>query len=112
MFGLKEMAARTARQAGLASGGALMICVGVGFLTLAAWIYLEISFGAQISALIIAGFYLGVGFILLGLAGSGSSQPVPESEEKQAPESAEGPPIMQAFLYGLQAGMAADRRRS
>jgi hypothetical protein len=100
MFGIRKKIARTAKRAGLLTGGLLLCCVGTGFLTVSAWLGLVSLVGAQLTATIIAGAYLGVGFILIGIA----SRKTVETETIPQPNQPDTPPIVQAFMYGLQAG--------
>lgn len=112
MSGLQQKVAKTAKRAGLMSGGAIFCAVGTGFLTVAGWFALAPVVGTAMTAAIIAGIYLGVGLIMIGLgAASSRSEPVRVKAPSQPAETA-GPPIMQAFLYGLQAGASADNKRS
>ena len=110
MFGIRKKAADTAKRAGLMTGGLLFCAVGMAFMTTAAWLALVPVVGMQTAAFIIAAAYLGVGFVLIGIGvkSSGSeerqAQPVPEA-------TTEGPPIVQAFMYGLQAGARAEETR-
>jgi len=110
--GLKTKAATTAKRAGLLSGGLLAITVGLGFLTAAAWIYLARVTDAQMAALVIGGVYAGLGFVMVGLASSGGSQDAPAPHPKAATQGPiEQPPLMQAFLQGMQAGVSATQSR-
>jgi len=104
---VKKSASEKARRAGVISAGAVISCVGVAFLTAAAWIYLSAVLDTLLAAMIIGAAYLGVGLIMIGL-GANRKQPVPPAPQPAA--APEGPPMMQAFMYGLQAGASADRR--
>ncbi len=109
MFGIQKKVATTAKRAGLLTGGLLLCIVGTGFLTVAGWLALLPLVGVQSTAAIFAGLYLGIGLILIGLS--------TRSDGKQEPHAAtethsEGPPIVQAFMYGLQAGARADHTGS
>ncbi len=110
MFGIEEKVANTAKRAGFLSGGLLLCSVGGGFLTVAAWLALVPTVGAQLTATIIAGVYLGLGFILLGLSAKGSDQKADQTP-KQTDADVAAPPIVQAFMYGLQAGAQAEQKR-
>lgn len=105
MFGIEQRAARAARRAGLISAGVLLCSCGVVFLTVAGWLALLPIVGAAQTATIFALLYLGVGALLMGFA-SRSEQHSPKSHPAKSEETppTEGPPIMQAFMYGLQAG--------
>lgn len=109
---VKHSAAQAARKAGMVSAGALCIMVGAGFLTGAAWIFLATAYDTLIAASVIGAAYAGIGLLLVGMAGSDESHhdaaPKPEPEPK--PASPDAPPLLQAFLFGLQAGASSDRR--
>lgn len=111
MFGIGETIAHSAKRAGLLSGGLLLCTVGTGFLTVSGWFALWPVMGTAMTALIIAGIYLGVGLILIG-ASAQSKPTAPIAQQPSAPQAAQTPPLMQAFLYGLQAGSQADKARS
>ncbi|MCR9127167.1 MAG: phage holin family protein [Rhodobacteraceae bacterium] len=115
---LKTEAARTARRAGLAGGGLLCVGAGAAFLTGAAWLLLDQLAGALVAATVIGAAYLGAGLILIGLASVRTAPSThPHEARNRPPEPRSGttppdaPPLMQAFLFGLQAGANADRRR-
>lgn len=122
MLGSVEVkAARAARRAALSFGA--MICFGVGmaFLTAAAWIYLSMVANSLVAAAVIGAAYMGLGFILLGLS---RLRPVPPAAYAAGAGAAAAgvygpppppptgePPLTQAFLYGIQAGLSAGRAR-
>ena len=110
MFGIRKKIARTAKRAGLLTGGLLLCCVGTGFLTTAAWLSLVPVVGLQLTATIIAGVYLGTGCILIGVASFKTAEP-----EEIPPRAQSNPldtqPIIQAFISGMNAGSKARRRR-
>lgn len=115
MFGIQQKMAHAAKRAGLLSGGLLLCAVGAGFLTVAAWFALIPVMGLTHTALIIAGTYLGLGLILVGLSqrDRSDSQPSP-SAAKSSPTpqaAASAPPLVEAFMYGLRAGAHVDRAR-
>lgn len=113
---IEAKAARAARKTGLAVGGGLCFVVGAAFLTSAAWIYLSQVLDTLSAALIIGGVYAGVGLVLFGLAGrSSESADIKVKAEAKAQmnghapqhEGGEQPPLVQAFLFGMQAGANA-----
>ncbi|WP_342076973.1 phage holin family protein [Yoonia sp. SS1-5] len=109
MFGIRKKAAKTAKRAGLLTGGLLLCTVGAGFLTLAGWLALVPIVSMQMTATIIAAIYLGIGLIMIGIgvrSETAADQPV-----HQPQAAADGPPILQAFMYGLQAGAQSDQTR-
>lgn len=109
MFGIKEKLARSAKRAGLMSGGLLCCMVGTGFMTVSAWFGLVPQLGVPTTAAIIAGVYIGVGLILIGLSSREDHPAVSAAATEPTPSQA--PPLTQAFLYGLQAGNQASKSR-
>lgn len=65
---VREDAARAAQTAALTGLGAILAAVGLGFLTVAAWIALAAAKGAVFAALILGGCYAGAGLLIAGLA--------------------------------------------
>ncbi len=113
--GLKSKATRTAKRAGLLSGGLLAICVGLAFFTGAAWLYLSAVTDPLTAALVLGGAYLGLGLLTIGIALSGGSEDhhaatLAHGPARQEPQAAQ-PPLMQAFLHGMQAGVSATQHR-
>ncbi len=112
MFGIKDKVADTAKRAGLLSGGLLFCLVGLGFLTVSGWFALLPILGVQTTALVIAGAYLGIGLIMIGVGSQSRQRVAPHPATQPEPTSApQDPPMMQAFMYGLQAGSQANRSR-
>lgn len=113
MFSIKQKAKQTAKRAGLLTGGLVFCVVGVGFLTVAAWIYFANVLSVQLAALIIGGVYVGAGLILIGLGSSRSHHvdpmPLSEHEAKPAPQP-NVPPLLQALLFGIEAGSKVTRK--
>lgn len=112
VLGIERKVANTAKRAAFFSGGMALCTVGFGFLTVAGWLVLMPLVGAALTACIVAFTYFGIGLILLGL-GSQSSDPVqhPEPKAEPAADLPAGPPIVQAFMHGLQAGAKAEQAR-
>ncbi|MFQ1702080.1 hypothetical protein ACJ5NV_15940 [Loktanella agnita] len=99
--------ALAAKRAGFLTGGLLLCGVGLAFLTVSAWFALAPTIGITGTAAIIAGFYFGLGLILIGM-GSRARMVAPVAAAPAAAAAPfAGPPMMQAFLYGLQAGAAS-----
>ena len=103
--GLQDRAERAARAAALGLAGGLVLAVGVGFLTAAAWIALASAQGALTAALVIGSGYAGLGLVLvaLGLRGPSRRRPLPPRASDQVPA------LAAAFLSGFQ---AAQTRRA
>ena len=114
----KSKAAHTAKRAGLLSGGLLATLVGVAFLTVAAWTYLVQTTDALTAALVLGSVFTGVGLVVIGIAsaqgdhsGEQATSPGLASANHQADHSSGQPPLMQAFLHGMQAGVSATQGR-
>lgn len=111
---LEKKAAHAARKTGFAFGGALFFLIGLAFLTVAAWIYLALTLSTLHAALIIGAAYVGFGLIFFGLAQSGDTpefeQPRMAAQTAPKAETGSAPPLMEAFLFGMQAGMGAQKR--
>lgn len=109
MHTLKSKLKQTARSAGLWSGGLLLVATGTGFLTVAAWIFLVSLADALTAAGVIGAAYLGLGLVFIGFARSGAQEP--EAAPHPAPRSqSEYPPLMSAFIYGVDAGSNWSKR--
>lgn len=111
---IKDEVRATARSAVLSLAGAILTAVGLGFLTLALWLFLLTVGSALAAAVIIGAIYCGAGFILLAVAASGKGAPgdadLPDPEAPPAPPPKD--PFFQmaeGFAVGLQAGRAAGR---
>ncbi len=102
---------------GLLTAGALLVMVGVAFLTAALWVALALQIGGPFASLIVGSAYLGLGLIVIGVAVSKPSQETaaPSEPEQEEPplELDDAPPLLQAllqaFLYGMQTGMKAGK---
>ena len=104
---LKHKATRTARKAALSFAALMALCVGAGFLTVAAWLFLQVHYAPQGAALIIALVYFGLAAILFAIA---ASKPEDIARAPAAP-AAKGPDLAQAFAFGIEAAAAMRRAR-
>lgn len=104
---IEHKAKTAARKVALSSLGGLMLSVGLGFLTAAAWMYIALVADAMTAALVIGGTYVGLGLILMGLS---SAREVGTHHSTRTSAPSQPPPLMQAFLQGMQAGAQAQRR--
>lgn len=111
---IEEKAAQVGRRAALGLCATLLITVGLAFATVALWIVLAAVLSTLHAAAIIGLVYFGLGLILLGIMMNSGSTPKhnlePTPREVRKADSA--PPLVQAFLYGLQAGSDASKTRS
>ncbi|WP_424985871.1 phage holin family protein [Microbulbifer sp. S227A] len=110
---LKRRAARAALQTALLGGGALLVLAGIGFLVAALWLYLSLQYGAPFASLIVGTACLGFGLIVIGFA-IAKPAPRPATHSDQPPpeppaDASDAPPLVQAFLYGMQAGIKAGK---
>lgn len=113
---IKDRSARAARRALILIFGAAFLVVGIGFLTSAAWIMLEDVYSAAAASLVLSGFYSGVGLVAIAIASSSAKRdmrtqkrPV-EDHPPVPPQPGAAPPLVQAFLIGLNAALAARGR--
>lgn len=107
---LEEKAAQAGRRAAFGLGAGLCLAVGAGFLTVAAWIALVAIASGLTAAVVIGCVYLGVGaiFLAFAVARSPSSH---HSAAGPAPDvKTDAPPLMAAFVHGMNAGAQAVRR--
>ena len=97
-----------ARVFGLTLVAAFLLLVGLGFLSLAGWFWLEALVGPLFAALILAGGNLlaAVLALVLGRPRPGASAPpaTPGKEPLQGSADAAVPALMQAFFAGFRAG--------
>ncbi|MEX3316102.1 phage holin family protein [Sulfitobacter sp. PS-8MA] len=108
---LRGSVRRAARTAMLSVGAAIMLLIGLLFLTLAAWLFLITIASAMTAALILGALYLGIGFIMLAMAGA-EDRAAPSKPSAKAPSAQEhdgGKNLAMAFLAGLSAGQKARR---
>jgi fatty acid desaturase len=109
MFGqLDQKVARAGQKAALGAGAVACLAVGAGFLTVAAWIWMVAVADAFTAATVIGTVYIGAGFILLAFAMSrkaagAAPQAAPHQTDQSATPSG-APPLMAAFIHGMQAG--------
>ncbi|QIE47331.1 hypothetical protein G5B38_18370 [Pseudohalocynthiibacter aestuariivivens] len=119
MFGivdsLRQDARAAARTAALASAGVLLGIVGLGFLTVALWMFIVIVSTPLTAATVIGALYSGVALILLAIASSRRSRvttdPAPAAAPPPPPPAAPFVQMAEGFAMGMQAGRAARSRR-
>ncbi|MDF0600841.1 hypothetical protein P1J78_08870 [Psychromarinibacter sp. C21-152] len=112
---LAYAARRAALRSSLGLVGALCLCVGLGFLTVAAWIALTVAADALTAALVIGGAYAGLGLIVLVISRLARPRPPAPAAPAAAPaaQPALAPALVgvaAAFLQGVGAGLASRRR--
>jgi hypothetical protein len=90
----------TLRRAGLGLGGAFLVLIGLGFLTVAAWITLAEMRDAQFAALVLGLAYCGTGLLVAVLGGRRPRRAAPASR----PLDMNG--LSAAFAQGFGAGIA------
>jgi hypothetical protein len=111
---LQRLASRAARKTALVGGGALCVLAGIVFLTLTLWMHLALVYGAIAASLTLGVAYLGLGLLLIGLSSAKTAPPTGKpadpgqsGQKAPAPDTSEAPPLVQAFIYGVQAGINA-----
>ena len=113
---IKDRSARAARRALILISGVAFLLIGIGFLTSAAWIMLEEVYSAAAASAILSGVYAGVGLVTIAIASSSAKRELrtPERPVQQDPaetlQPGVTPPLVQAFLIGLNAALAARGR--
>lgn len=112
---IEDKVAQVGRRAALGLSAGIFIAVGLGFATTALWIVLAETLSSLHAAGIIAMIYIGIALILIGMMiGSPKSAnhtaPKAMPPEQPSPPS-NAPPLVQAFLFGLQAGTDAAKTR-
>jgi len=90
------------RRAGFGLGGAFLVMIGLGFLTVAAWITLVEMRDAQFAATVIGAAYVGVGLLVAVLGGR---RPV-HRPPLTAPRAGDMSGLSAAFAQGFDAGAA------
>ena len=103
-YALRRSARLTARAVALSAAGGLMVAVGAGFLTVAAWIMLATAYDTLTAAAIIGAVYMGIGLICLGLAGRRSHRHHYHSPPPVDPTAHLVAQLAEGFLTGLRAG--------
>ncbi len=108
---LRGSVIRAARTAMLSVGAAIMLFIGLLFLTLAAWLFLVTIASALTAALILGALYFGIGFLMLALASprDGAAPSRPAASSPNPPEHDGAKSLVMAFLAGITAGQKARR---
>lgn len=104
---IKSALTRAGLLAGLGLAAALMALTGAGFLTAAAWYALLPQVGIVFAALIIGLTFLVLGLILVLVITRDRSDHAAPPDAHLTPKAAQTPPLMEAFLFGLQTGSNA-----
>ena len=116
--GLKLEAKHTARRAAFALGGFVFILIGIAVLCVAGWIVLAEMRDPVFASLVVGAVFFGIGIILLGLsrrpyrsgdiraaAETGAMAASSSDPRRQQAPAASIPPLAEAFIVGLTAGM-------
>lgn len=111
---IDQTLARASQKAALGLGALMCFAAGAGFLTGAAWIWMVAVADTLVAATVIGAVYLGAGAILLGFALLRKPPPAVgfKAHPRPAPDNPPPatPPLMAAFVYGMQAGMEASSK--
>ncbi|MFD0859068.1 hypothetical protein [Roseovarius aquimarinus] len=115
---VKYRSARAIRRVLLNSVGGVLIAIGVGFLTSAAWILLEEAYSALFAAAVLGGIFVGFGLIFIGIAARAKKRAKMIAAEAAALHGPATPPplgglspLAEAFIIGLNAAQAARGRK-
>lgn len=106
---IKSAAARAGKRAAWSVGGILFAAVGLGFMTAALWLVLLTVVTPLYACVVLGLIYLGLGCISFAAAAmTGKPHDVDVYKTAEAPKTGvNAPPLVEAFLYGLQAGSDA-----
>lgn len=102
-------AAHTARTAALGLAGGLLLAVGAGFLTLAAWLVLLTVTTALNAAVILGAFFTGLGIIILVVA-SARQKPSQASQSHLSQDPKDEDDIVNQVVMTFLAGITAGRK--
>jgi|AntRauMFilla1563_2_1112583.scaffolds.fasta_scaffold45534_2 hypothetical protein len=100
MASASAQAAHTARSTAIGLGAGILLCIGIGFWTLAGWMFLLTQTTAVNAAMIIGALYTGAA--LLGFGFLASRHAVPPPTAQPAPPTFDT--LVAAFMTGLSAG--------
>jgi len=102
-------AAHTARTAALGLAGGILLAVGAGFLTLAAWLTLLTVTTALTAAVILGCFFMGAGIMTLVIV-SGRKKSPQTSGTKPPHDPKDEEDIMNQVIMTFLAGITAGRK--
>ncbi len=110
MFGVQKKIGDAARKAGVVVASLILVTVGTGFLTVAAWLVLSEMRDATFAAGVIGMVYVGAAAVVLAMGLSNRSRNVtpdatPVSVTAQSPTQL----VVLSFLQGLEQGRNARR---
>ncbi len=113
--GIGQEARATARAAAVSFAAMVLILIGVGFLTVALWMFITIHESALFAATAIGALYCAVGFIVLAINLSGRKTIRDTGTPREAPQAPPEPrdpiaQVVEGFMIGLQAGRSSARR--
>jgi hypothetical protein len=105
----KYAAETTAQRFALGLAGTAVLCVGAAFLTVAAWMAIEMASAAITANVIVGAAYFGGGLILLVWSRSPRRRRYYRHPRTVAPPPANAGSLVTAFMQGVGAGMATRR---
>lgn len=111
---IKNTAQATAKRAALGLAGAAVMSIGIGFLTVAAWIALSVAADHMTAAIVLGATYFGAGLITVVIAQRPKSNKrhfVTEQSHTSKTGGDQYAKLAAVFLQGLSAGVAARQER-
>lgn len=111
MFGgIKHRVQDTARRAAIGAAASVLLAVGIGFLTAAAFIGIAAATSVLTACIVIGIGYVGLGLIAAGfMAFDGFGKPKPAEPQHTAINLAPYMALATAFIQGMSAGRGARR---
>lgn len=110
MFGIEQKVGRAARKGAAFSGAALLGCIGVAFLTAAAWMVLSEIRSEIFAATVIGAVYLGAAAIAAALGMKKPSPPPPTASQNPSAEDLSPLQlVVLSFVRGFEQGRQKDR---
>lgn len=110
---IKSEMAQAARKGALGLAASVLLAVGIGFLTVAAWLYLSAIGEPLYAATIIGSAYVGIGLVLFAVVSS-DTRPKHAPDQTTRPQTgkvATADTLVEAFLEGMSAGSRAKSNR-
>lgn len=110
LYSVRRSVRRTARSVAFSGIAAILLLVGIAFLTTAGWMLIAASYGALFANAVIGGIFVGLGLIFLAFSFSS-----PRPRHHHVPPAPVDPTahmiaqLTEGFVTGMKAGRATRR---